>query len=108
MNRVGNGAGTWESVSGRGMSREKLVVRRTDNNLIQSIMLGEMERGLLKNEPGWLSMDQILKSFEFTARGFRLWLESSMEIRFQWGKTGGREIFPGVQVSEDGVVNWGR
>lgn len=52
MNRVRNGAGTWESVPARDMSREKLVVRKTDNNLIQSIMLGEMEKGLLKNEPG--------------------------------------------------------
>lgn len=49
-------------------------------------MLGEMERGLLKNEPGWLSMDQILKSFEFTARGFRLWKLDSNGAKQEAGR----------------------
>ena len=33
LNRMRDGAGTWESVPGREMSREKLVVGRTDSNL---------------------------------------------------------------------------
>lgn len=35
LNRMGNGAGTWESVPGREMSRENSLVGRTDNNLIE-------------------------------------------------------------------------
>lgn len=34
LNRMRNGAGTWSSVPGREMNREKLVVGRIDSNLI--------------------------------------------------------------------------
>lgn len=44
LNRMRNGADIWESVPGREMSREKLVVGRIDSNLIKynvGVQLGE-------------------------------------------------------------------
>lgn len=52
LNRIRNDADTWESVPGREMSREKLVVGRIDSNLIKynvGVQWGEL---LLRNEPG--------------------------------------------------------
>lgn len=58
-----------------------------------------MQKGLLKSEPGWLSMGQILNSW---LGELELRLESSLEMGQDWRQ------FSGIQVREGGGVNKGR
>lgn len=64
-----------------------------------------MERGLLGNEPGRLSRDQIMKSLEGMTRAVWTLVERSLEMRLQWRQDRKQgEPFPGVRVKKDGIV----